>query len=239
MLFGRKEPQESKEQEEKEAALRAALHSSVGSRCEVRGADNTLVFLGHIFKYDGQAVTIYPTGGGEVPPVIYNTDFKIVIHTPGRPALVWTGQICGSSRYFWMLDHLDLLHYEELRSTFRQPISLDAKILCINSLYPDQPSRLPARTMPCRILDISLGGLQLRCKTGFVRKDWLFVSDLFLKGPYQPPFAFTCQICWISSWERGESVYGCRFSPIWSREEDRLCSAILGLQRADLTAHKR
>lgn len=239
MFFKQKKAEQSREQEEKEANLQAALRSSVGSRCEVRGADNTLVFLGHIIKYEGLAITIYPIGGGEVPPVIYNTEFKVVIHTPGRPALVWMGQICGSSQYFWMLDHLELLHYSELRACFRQPVSLPAKVLCVNSLYPGLPRRLPARAIPCQVLDISLGGLQFRCRTGFSKGDQVFLSDLFLKGPYQPPFAFTCQIRWISSWERGESLYGARFGHVTSQEEDRLCAAILNLQRADLTAHRR
>ena len=239
MFFKQKEMERNREKERKESSLRAALRNSVNSRCEVRGADNTLVFLGHIFKYEGQAITIYPTGGGEVPPVIYNTEFKVVIHTPGLPPLVWMGQICGSSQYFWMLDHLELLHYSELRSCFRQPISLPAKVLCINSLYPNLPRHLPSKAIPCQVLDVGLGGLQFRCQPGFSKGDQAFLSDLFLKGPNQPPFAFTCQIRWTSSWERGESIYGAHFGPITSREEDQLCAAILSLQRADLTAHRR
>ncbi|BDF72449.1 hypothetical protein CE91St41_34310 [Oscillospiraceae bacterium] len=218
-----------------------SLGQIVGARCELRSQeDNSLVFLGRIQGFDGRAVTVYAAAGGEVPPVIYNTPFKLVIRAPGRSALVWRGKICGSARGFWKLDQLSVFHYAEHRAHFRQPVSLPARVLCINSLHGSSPRRFsPSLLQPCRVMDVSLSGVRLRCREAFVRGDWLLLTGLDLLSDGEPPFAPTCRVCWADRLQGNEFLFGCSFSPMGLQEQDRLCAAIFTLQRRDIFSHRK
>lgn len=225
--------EEEKAREDRRAAA-AELRNSVGSRCELRNHDNNLIFLGRIHSFDGTAITIYSAAGRELPPVIFNTEFKLIIRIPGRPALVWGAQVCGSTPGFWKLDHLVRFHFSEHRSHFRQPVSIPARVTKIENPL------IQAETAPtdCRILDISLGGIQLKSRERFERGDWLQVSDAMLASKQPRPFSFTGQVCWADRQGGGEFLFGVRFAPMGMGEQDRLCSAIFSLQRMDLQSHR-
>lgn len=235
---------EDLEKAERDRQDRADLHRAVGSRCELRSNDNSLIFLGRIRQFDGKAITVYSATGKELPPVIFNTEFKIIIRVPGRSAQVWKGQIVGSATGFWKLDHLVRFTYAEHRSTFRQPISISAKV-CRTSdpearrklmTYHEEMLEEEKRGAPldCRVLDISLGGLQLRCRERYERGEWLEVTQLRLLPGNEPAFMLVGQVCWADRAGSAEFLFGLRFAPMRMREQDRLCSAIFALQRLDL-----
>lgn len=214
------------------------LRSAVGHLCEVRKPNNTLVFLGRVQNFNGKALSVFPAGGKEAPPVIFNDEFKLVLHIPGKPALVWRGQICGSSYAFWKLDHLSRCHFKENRMNFRQPVSLRANLLCINSLYPNSPhGETEYYSRLCKVVDVSLGGIQLRSQDPYHVNDHLLLTNLWL-DPVQPqPFVFSLQVRWVERISGVESRYGCAFESMSIRDEDRLCAAILDLQREDIANH--
>ena len=145
------------------------LRSAVGCFCEVRNPNsNQLIFLSRVQRFDGNAVTVVPTGSREAPPVLYNTEYKLVLRIPNAPTLVWRGMICGSTRSFWKLDRLTRCHHEELRKSFRQTVQKRANILCLNALYPGAPTKSEAcYARMGLVLDISLGGLQLQCEDSY------------------------------------------------------------------------
>lgn len=224
---------------ESQQASSAELREAVGHLCEVRKPNNTLVFLGRVQGLDGKALSVWPTGGREAPPVIYNDEFKLILHVPQKAALVWTGNVCGSSRSFWKLDNLVKCHRKEQRVNFRQPVSLRANALCINAIYPDSPpgedlyySRL------CKVVDVSLGGIQLRGQDHYRPGDHLLLTNLWLDQSQPQPFVFTVQIRWAEQISSMEWRFGCFFESMSIRDEDRLCAAILELQRMDIASHK-
>lgn len=216
------------------------LQRAVGCLCEVRKLDNALVFLGRISAFDGRAITVLPTGGKEAPPVIYNDTFKLVLHITGEPALSWTGKICGSTRSFWRLDHMIRCHFREQRTAFRQTVNLRANVLCINALYPDatpHADQLYARL--CRVMDVSLGGIQLRGQDLYRPGDHLLLMNLWLIEGAEQPFVFTTCVRWSEQISRMECRYGCAFERMNIRDEDRLCAAILELQRSDIADRQK
>lgn len=216
----------------------AELREAVGHLCEVRKPNNTLVFLGRVQGLDGKALSVWPAGGREAPPVIYNDEFKLVLHVPQKAVLVWMGKICGSSRSFWKLDNLVKCHQKEQRVNFRQPVSLRANALCINAMYPGSPrgeDTYYARL--CKVVDVSLGGVQLRSQDHYRPGDHLLLMNLWLDQTQPQPFVFTVQIRWVEKISSVESRLGCFFEPMSIRDEDRLCAAILELQRMDLANH--
>lgn len=216
------------------------LRRAVGCLCEVRNPDsNRLIFLARVRNFDGRAVTVLPTGGRETPPVLYNAEYKLVLRIPDSPALVWRGLICGSTRSFWKLDHLSRCHHKEQRGNFRQPIQARATALCINALYPGAPVSSEAYySRTCRVLDISLGGIQLQCEDLYSPGDYLAIMNLYLESSSSRPFLFTVRIRWAEQIPGQRFCRcGCSFEPMSVQEEDRLCAAILSLQREDIAAH--
>ncbi len=215
------------------------LRGAVGHLCEVRKPDNTLIFLGRVQEFDGSSLSVWPAGGREAPPVIYNDEFKLILHIPRKPALVWMGNICGSSRSFWKLNRLVSCHRKEQRVNFRQPVSLRANALCINALYPGSPrgkDEYFARL--CKVVDVSLGGIQLRGQDVYQPGDHLLLMNLWLDQSQSQPFVFTVQVRWSAPISTVETRLGCSFESMSIRDEDRLCAAILELQRLDLASHK-
>lgn len=218
--------------------VRASLREAVGSLCELRSMDNSLIFLGRLQDYDGDAVLITGDGAGEVPPVVYNTPFKVVVHAHGQPVRTWRGAVCGSAPGFWKLDRLRPAHASELRAHFRQVSMVHANALCVNALYPSHRSLPRARPHPAIIMDISLGGLQLRSRETFESGDWLLLTDVDLSPQPSPrPFVLTCQVRWAEQARNG-SICGCLFAPMDPAEQDRLCAAIFELQRLDIQLHR-
>lgn len=220
------------------AATPADLREAVGHLCEVRKPnDNKLVFLGRVQGTDIGALAIFPAGGREAPPVIYNDDFKLILHIPRKSTQVWLGKIHGSSRTFWKLGSLSKCHQREQRVNFRQPVSLRANALCINALYPESArgeAQYYARL--CKVVDVSLGGVQLRSQDRYRPGDHLLLTNLWLDESQPQPFVFTTQICWAQPVNKVETRFGCFFESMSIRDEDRLCAAILELQRLDLAS---
>lgn len=214
------------------------LREAAGHLCEVRKPeDNRLIFLGRVQGVDNGALVIWPAGGREAPPVIYNSEFKLILHIPQKSALVWLGNVQGSSRSFWKLGNLFKCHRQEQRVNFRQPISLRANALCVNALYPEKPrgaDQYYARL--CKVVDVSLGGVQLRSQDRYRPGDHLLLTNLWLDASQPQPFVFTVQIRWAQAVNTVEHRYGCCFEPMSIRDEDRLCAAILELQRIDLAS---
>ena len=209
------------------------LRETVGHLCEVRKPNNTLVFLGRVKSYDGASLCILPTGGRGAPPVIYNDEFKIILHVPNRPSLAWMGHITGSSPSFWMLGKLTSCHQSEQRVSFRQPVALRANLLCINALYPNGPrGKDEYFSKVCKVVDVSLGGVQLRGPDFYRPGDHLLLTNLYLDKAR--PFVFTLHVRWAAQVSPVEAHLGCSFENMTVRDEDRLCAAILELQRQDI-----
>lgn len=214
------------------------LREAVGRLCEVRALNNTLIFLGRVQDFDGRALSVWPAGGKEAPPVIYNDEFKLVLHIPEKPTLVWRGCVCGSSHDFWKFHRLNRCHFKEQRVNFRQPVSLRARVLCINTLYPGAPRRADTYYARfCKVVDISLGGIQFRGQENYSIGDRLLITDLWLDESQPQPFVFTVQVRWCEQVSRVESRFGCSLEVMSIRDEDRLCAAIFELQRTDIANH--
>jgi len=215
------------------------LRRSVGCLCEVRSVEtNAMVLLGRIRIYDGEILTIVSASGRELRPVIYNTEYKLVLHIPGIQAASWHGQICGSSRQIWMFDQVYCFHQEEQRDTFRQPLNRPAHVLDISDGYiPHFDKPKLAASKPCRIIDVSLGGLQIESAQMFRSGDRVMILNMTLSDGGEP-FSFKATVRWVSPIEDGLARCGCSFESLSLRDENRLCAAILQIQRNDLAQQR-
>lgn len=215
----------------------AALRDTEGCLCEVRRTDNEMVFLARVQESDGKSVSLVPEGEEQIPPTIYNNEYKLVFYVSGKQALSWSGRICGSTPAFWKLDRLMPYHLREQRNHFRQPIFVEVDVLCINALYGSSLGRRESNTRPGRVLDISLGGLRMNSRETYQVGDHLLVSNLWLKSVRDRPFTFPVTVRWSEAVNAYEVRYGCSIERLSARDEDRLCNAIFTLQREDIAAH--
>lgn len=218
------------------------LMEADGARCELRSVKNDLIFLGRIQRTDGETVTVAEATGRAVPPVIYNTEVKLIVRglkvMKGMP-LVLYGQICGSTQNIWKLDHLESFAFSERREAFRQKVETSARILCINSIYMPMRAARQKRydASICRLIDISLSGVLVRSREHLESGDCLLMLDARLL-PGEKPYVFTCQVCRVEMYSKHEFHYGCSFLSLSPGELDRLCKSIFALQRQDIQSHR-
>lgn len=205
-----------------------------GQTCEVMSEENDLIFLGKLHLTEQRAlVEVTQVAGLLVPPVLYNTRLKLKMYYSSTDIQILEAFVCGSTRYFWRLDHLRPLHEREQRESFRQQVSAKGKLRQAKSLRPpEEVGREAEKEVPCRLADLSLGGAQLRCKARYGVGDWLEITDVAFPG--QEPFSFLGQVCWFREERRGELAYGCRFEEMDVKEQDRLFQIIFELQRKNL-----
>lgn len=216
--------------------LHNQLEESIGAVCEVRTIENDLLFIGRVRAYDGHCLTIHETGGGDTPPVLYNSRIKICLYAPGSDMIVLFGEVWGSSITFWKVGGLHALEFVERRETFRQQISAEGKALCLNSIYSpfSVPHEQSYHTTPAHLVDISLTGVLFSCKAPFRAGDWLTLMDIHL-FPGERPFSFLCRVRRAFSNDPREVLCGCQFERLYPAERDRLCQVIFKLQRRDLS----
>ena len=214
-----------------------------GAGCELRSAKNDLIYFGRVYQSDGVSVSVMDATGRQVPPVIYNTEVKLIVRGLRRSKdaapLVLFGKVCGSTRSFWKIDRLAPFNFDERREAFRQKVSLPARVLCMNSVYKPGwekgPKRYPATQ--CKLEDVSMTGAMFASRETFEKGDWALLLDArFIKGAL--PFVFTCQIRRVDSRGARDFAYGCEFTHLSISERDRLVRTIFDIQREDIQGHR-
>lgn len=215
------------------------IKKAVGSYCELKNTNNRLITLGRLHSVQDHVLIIVSPDGGEMPPVIFNTELKVVIRPKGLPAIVAMGVVSGSARSFWKVEQVAKFNYKENRSYFRQPVTANAQVYAIKSPISDEDAlleALPEHLESCTVLDVSLEGVRFRTPKHFQRGDWVRIVNLYLTEEDKRPFILTGQICWQDKAGRNEYMFGCRLGSMSEVEQDMLCHSIFTLQRRELQA---
>lgn len=193
-----------------------------GAAVEVYGTENNLIFLGKIDRVGEETIEIVEANGRYVPQVIYNTEIKVVSVASREEIAVLFGKVCGSTADMWKLDRLRFFCEQERRVYYRQKIDAGALVRRLaDGEYTEE--------VVCKILDVSMGGVQFRCRETFHVGDRLLLTMPHLAAE-EEPFILTCRI----RREGGEYTYGCEFEKVPAREHERLFRAILSAQRKEI-----
>lgn len=208
------------------------LEVEVGMLLEVLNASNEVMFRARVTEFDGEAIKIENDLGGEVPPVVYNSEFKLRGHLSDDRRVVYHGTVCGSTKTMWKMDQLANWFTWEKREFFRQNISVEAMITRVKWAgdAKDDPVRKEER-IKCKLLDVSGGGVMIACDAAYNRGDQLRVSNVELL-PDTEPFSFRCSVRRAEQ-ARYTNLYGCQFLNMSPSEQDRLVRAIFTLQREE------
>lgn len=202
-----------------------------GMSVEVLTLDNKLTYLGKIDRFNGKMLQISDSVGREVPPVLFGTEVKLRGFLRGLRPFELRGKVCGSTLKFWRIEGLEGQPMHE-RFYYRQTITLDVK-----ATRPGEDGRPdPATAQPCRLLDISCGGVGLRTRAQYEQGDLIILDKVQLLRTAQP-FTLRCRVC--NSLQEGIFFrYGCELEDLGEREQDRLLSVILQLQRQAIQARR-
>lgn len=207
------------------------LNIQTGSIVEVLTEDNRLELLGRVITYTGDMISIQDAQGRELPSVLYNRDIKLRITQNGVSGII-LGKICGSTKQFWKIDRLQKTTVSEKREYFRQVVRTGAKVQCLKRSARAPRLSRGGTTGPCTVLDISAGGILLRCTEPFQLGDRLLLTDVRIGQ--EKPFRFTCFVQRVENEPGRGWQFGCQFEPMDQREEDRLLRAIFSVQRQEI-----
>ena len=214
-----------------EAAQEEKVKITQGMTLQVLSTSNTLIFLGRVEQLEHGSIRISDVNGQPVPPVMYNTEIKLNGFLPGTETSVCYGFVEGSTEYFWKIGKITGKKMRDNREFFRQKIAVDAQVMCVNRIFDAKRLVMDEGTFPCKLLDLSGGGVRMSTKANYMVGDWLFIKDAELLDGKQS-FSFTCRVRRVEDGRR-ENTYGCEFEGLTEKEQDRLIEAVFLLQRQE------
>ena len=208
------------------------LEVEVGMLLEVLTESNEVLFRARVIDFDGESIRIRNDNGGEVPPVVYNTEYKLRGYLDNDRRVVYHGTVCGSTRTIWKMDQLANWFTWEKREFFRQNISVEALVTRVKWAgdTKDDPPRTEEK-VNCKLLDVSGGGVLIACDATYSRGDQLRVGNAEIL-PETEPYSFRCSVRRAEQ-ARYTNLYGCQFLNMSPSEQDRLVRAIFTLQREE------
>lgn len=120
----------------------------------------------------------------------------------------------------WHVEKLALSKLENDRSYFRMDVAMDASLTPVG--------RPGAEEEPCKLVDLSVGGVRIASSRQHQVGDRLLLSvDL---TPGKAPSTILCQILRVIGQEQ-DYEYGCRFIELNDADEDRIVQIMFALQR--------
>lgn len=205
-----------------------------GATVEVLSKDNRLIFVGRVDSWRGEAVVIREAKDNDLPMALYNKEVKLrFFRERGNPVL--KGKVCGSTNLIWKVDRLEKMFTKEQRAFFRQGISTNIEGKCTRRIVQGGRN---IRVDPCRVLDISAGGMLIASKEEYVVNDRLSVFSVYFTKR-EGPFSFNCQVRRVGEPDAGGMRrYGCKFEALSPKEQDRLLRAIFAVQREEIRSQK-
>lgn len=204
-----------------------------GMMVEVMTPDNRLLYVGRVQTVQENAVAVREANDDTLNMVLVNKPLKLRFFRE-EDNLVLKGKVCGSTMKMWKIDRLETAFSREQRAFFRQSISVELEAQCGKRTGAGGPVRL---TFPCKVLDISAGGMLISSKEQFLPGDRLYVTGIPLVAG-EPSFTFNCQVRRAGVWKKGVIRYGCQFESLSPKEQDRLLRAIFIIQREEIRKRK-
>lgn len=204
---------------EEDSAEDLALYS--GIRVEVTTADGRLLFVAKLLGIRGNRAELHQYSEtaafqGEPPLPVRIRGYS----DRDRKAVYMEGLITPLPQNIWQVEELTISKVGNDRAFFRLETNLDATATMFSGLELGEK--------PCRLLNISVGGVCLGLEK---RYD---VGDKFLLRVRLTPegelLALRCQMLRILERRHGYFEYGCRFPELEAANEERILRYIFAAQ---------
>ena len=209
------------------------ISSGFELRCEVLNKDNLLLFLGRItyFNRETEEITLEEYHGYKTPWEMIPNDtlLKVRLNNTNsiNKVIVLEGNVTQSTFDYFLVHINKIISKYEGRQNFRHGMYLYAYVELEGS---NEEKQL------CTIIDISVSGIGIKCKTKFNVGDTLVFDNLRLRN-LGPIFSLRCKIL-RSREEDEEYFYGCKFYEMAEYDEEILCQDILIMQAEEIMCRK-
>lgn len=217
---------------EPEAEQKLKLEPEIpsGTKVEVLNLENHLLFVGRVRVISNDRLRIRTESPGDkLPRILYGTKVKVRGFQKNSQTFALFGIVTQNTSEFWHVEKLEYLQNQESRNFFRQSIELEGEILT-------GTGGLDSPHIPCKILDVSAGGVRILTKEVYQEGGRFVLRIGFL--PEEEPFIFTCQIQRVTEREHNWWEYGCQFLSLPEKEQERILRVVFALQRQVLQ-HQR
>lgn len=239
---------EENQLEEQQKPHKISGEDFVGALCKVVMSENKAGFMGRIKAYDAEYDELKISGHRiEAIPVMtyYGAPVKIEINSREQLAVLYGAVRKQDTNFWWVtLEHAEK-HFEQ-RESFRQPLNgMDAMI---------QRGDNKQEAISCNLIDISLTGICISCKTDLQIGENIVIQKVCLYPNASHSYTFDCEV--QRAFIRGqdnriidlgaeglqgsdeakkqkpeEKYYGCSFRYISSEEREKLCKDIFFVQQ--------
>lgn len=218
-LFGKKHGKDAPTEEEG-----PFLEDYAGMEAAVTDLEGDLLFTAKLLGVEGSSGRLHQIS--QTVTAIRETEELLPVQLRGysgrkSKAAYLSGAIrpSGENR-IWTVENLALMKLENDRSFFRMGVEMDAAVTPVE--------RPGASEEPCRLVDLSVGGVRLASRYPHQAGERLLLSlDL---GQGKAPSTMLCQVLRVIGQE-GDYEYGCRFIDLDEAEQDRITQLLFALQR--------
>ena len=221
-LFGKKTGRaEAAPPEKEEEAF--FLEDYAGMQAEVTDADGRLLFVAKLLGPEENHGDLHQLSEASISREM---EEPLAVRLRGyssrkSKAAYLTGTIFpAADDGIWRAENLALVKLENDRSFFRMDVSMDASLTPV--------SRIGAEEEPCRLLNISVGGVRIASASRHQNGDRLLLGVHLT--PEKGPSTMLCQILRTAEREDGYE-YGCRFIELSESDQDKIMQIIFNLQR--------
>ena len=204
-----------------------------GMRVEVLTPTGVPLFTGRIRLLGSQGLEVRAEDGGFLPRAIYGQPVRLQGFQEDGEGFALDGSIGPNTPELWRSERLRVPQASQHRDSYRQHAGTEG--------YVSLTETFKGQKHPCKVLDISASGARVITKALFKPESIFYLSVALLPG--ERPFSIPCLVKRVHTHSKpGSSVrnleYGCRFTGVPVREQERLVQAIFTLQRQALQARR-
>ena len=221
-LFGKKAQRPEPAPDEKTPGV-SELESYAGMKVEITSPEGQLLFTAKLLGLRETQAELYQTAWA---PISREMEEPLAVQIRGyddrsSKAVYLEGSILpAEADHVWAVEDLTLVKTGNDRAFFRMDVNMDAGFTPVG--------RIGAGEEPCKLLNISVGGVRNASASTHDSGDKLLLSVKL--DPEKGPSTMLCQILRIIELEAGYE-YGCRFIELNGADEDRIMQIIFDLQR--------
>lgn len=191
-------------------------------RVEVTTPGGDVLFVAKLMNHRGNTAELHQYSETELPE---DTE-PIQVHIRGyhdhlRKAVYMEGVISPRPKHIWQVEELNVTRIGNDRAFFRLDTNLDASVTKFSGRN--------AGALPCRLLNISIGGARITAEQQYWENDRLLLTVKLMED--RPPSIMFCEVLRVIEKEDGTYEYGCRFLEMTEADQERITQNIFDAQR--------
>ena len=218
-LFGRKSRQDAEEAEKTKDTSDGMVYS--GMRVEVTTFDGQMLFIAKLRGLRGHTAELHLYSENTLPQEEEPFHVKIRGYNDHeKKAVYMEGFITPKPDNIWHVDELKIAKIVNDRAFFRLSTDIEATLTTF--------SGHGASEQPCRLLNISIGGVCIGSEYVHHIDDRFLLNVKLLED--RAPSAMYCQILRITEKEQSKYEYGCKFLELTEADQDQIAQNIFTFQ---------